>query len=57
MVRLYFELYLVRSVSYKMSLTEGTIASKINGTPKDVHLPISELHSILAVVIMGKLIR
>ena len=27
----------------------GTIASKINGTPKGVYLPISKLHSILAV--------
>ena len=26
-----------------------TIASKINGTPKGVHLPISKLHSIVAV--------
>ena len=26
-----------------------TIASKINGTPKGVYLPISKLHSILAV--------
>ena len=26
----------------------GTIASKINGTPKGVYLPISKLHSILA---------
>ena len=26
-----------------------TIASKINGTPKGVNLPISKLHSILAV--------
>ena len=28
---------------------EGTIASKINNTPKGVYLPISKLHSILAV--------
>ena len=27
----------------------GTIASKINGTPKGVYFPISKLHSILAV--------
>ena len=27
----------------------GTIASKINVTPKGVYLPISKLHSILAV--------
>ena len=27
----------------------GTIASKINGTPKSVYLPISKLHSILTV--------
>ena len=27
----------------------STIASKINGTPKGVYLPISKLHSILAV--------
>ena len=27
----------------------GTINSKINGTPKDVYLSISQLHSILAV--------
>ena len=27
----------------------GAIASKINGTPKGVYLPISKLHSILAV--------
>ena len=26
-----------------------TIKSKINGTPKSVYLPISKLHSILAV--------
>ena len=29
--------------------SEGTIASKINGTPKGVYLPISKLHSILIV--------
>ena len=29
-----------------------TINSKINGTPKGVHLPISKLHSILAVAIL-----
>ena len=28
---------------------KGTIASKINGTPKGVYLPISKLRSILAV--------
>ena len=28
---------------------EGAIASKINGTPKDVYLPVSKLHSILTV--------
>ena len=27
----------------------GTVASKINVTPKGVYLPISKLHSILAV--------
>ena len=30
-------------------LLNCTIASKINVTPKGVHLPISKLHSILAV--------
>ena len=34
----------------KISLINtGTIASKINVTPKGVYLPISKLHSILAV--------
>ena len=32
------------------SLRASAIASKINVTPKGVHLPISKLHSILAVV-------
>ena len=30
----------------------GTITSKINVTPKDVYLPISNLHSILTVAIL-----
>ena len=30
-------------------VSAGTLASKINGTPKGVYLPISKLHSILAV--------
>ena len=29
--------------------TLSTIASKVNGTPKGVYLPISKLHSILAI--------
>ena len=29
---------------------QGTIASKINVTPKGIYMPISKLHSILAIV-------
>ena len=32
-----------------LSIPKGTIASKINGTPKGVYLPISKLNSVLAV--------
>ena len=32
-----------------LKLSSGTINSKINGTPKGVYMPISKLHSILAV--------
>ena len=40
-----------RSYSFQLSLfcQHCTIASKINDTPKSVYLPISKLHSILAV--------
>ena len=40
----------VKERKSKNSIWNGyTIASKINGTPKGVYLPISKLHSILAV--------
>ena len=32
-----------------LKLSSGTINSRINGTPKGVYMPISKLHSILAV--------
>ena len=37
-------------VSRTLKYVSRTINSKINGTPKYVYLPISMLHSILAVV-------
>ena len=36
-------------VTFYLSLKKHFLASKINGTPKSVYLPISKLHSILAV--------
>ena len=36
-------------VQYNTFCHTGTVNNKINGTTKDVYLPISKIHSILAV--------
>ena len=47
---IYFENLFYTLIQDIQAIHKDTIASKINITPKGVYLPISKLHSILAVV-------
>ena len=52
LIKLKQEIIFAKSTTFMDILyfaADGTFNSKINGTPKDAYLPISKLHSILAI--------